>query len=45
MNFQQPAAARARKVIPIINPQTGVTLSSPPNSITPGMMQNGQRRW
>ncbi|KAL1971296.1 hypothetical protein VTN77DRAFT_248 [Rasamsonia byssochlamydoides] len=45
MNFQQPAATRARKVIPIVNPQTGVTLTSPPTSISPGMMQNGQRRW
>lgn len=44
MHFQQPAAARTRKVIPIVNPQTGVTLSSPPNSINPSMMQN-QRRW
>ncbi|KAL1981619.1 hypothetical protein VTN96DRAFT_2391 [Rasamsonia emersonii] len=43
--FQQPAGTRARKVIPIVNPQTGATLSSPPNSISPGMMQNGQRRW
>lgn len=44
MHFQQPAAARTRKVIPIVNPQTGVTLSSPPNSINPSLMQN-QRRW
>jgi len=44
MHFQQPAAARARKVIPIVNPQTGITLASPPTSITPSMMQN-QRRW
>lgn len=44
MSFQQPAAVRARKVIPIVNPHTGVTLSSPPTSISPGAMQN-QRRW
>ncbi|KAJ9193417.1 hypothetical protein DTO027B5_1647 [Paecilomyces variotii] len=44
MGFQQPAAVRARKVIPIVNPHTGVTLSSPPTSISPGAMQN-QRRW
>ncbi|QKX58056.1 uncharacterized protein TRUGW13939_05177 [Talaromyces rugulosus] len=44
MHFQQPAAARARKVIPIINPQTGTTMSSPPTSINPGMVQ-AQRRW
>ncbi|KAL1998854.1 hypothetical protein VTN02DRAFT_5488 [Thermoascus thermophilus] len=45
MTFQQPAAVRTRKVIPIVNPHTGVTLSSPPTSITPSVMQNGQRRW
>lgn len=44
MNFQQPSANRTRKVIPIVNPQTGMTLSSPPTSISPAMMQN-QRRW
>ncbi|KAL4980112.1 hypothetical protein BDW66DRAFT_70281 [Aspergillus desertorum] len=44
-SFQQPSAARTRKVIPIINPNTGMTLSSPPNSISPGQMQNAQRRW
>lgn len=43
--FQQPSAARTRKVIPIINPNTGMTLTSPPNSISPGQMQNAQRRW
>ncbi|KAL2011167.1 hypothetical protein VTN00DRAFT_3885 [Thermoascus crustaceus] len=45
MTFQQPTAVRTRKVIPIVNPHTGVTLSSPPTSISPGVMQNGQRRW
>ncbi|KAL2222123.1 hypothetical protein M432DRAFT_209494 [Thermoascus aurantiacus ATCC 26904] len=44
MNFQQPTP-RARKVIPIVNPHTGVTLSSPPTSISATVMQNGQRRW
>ncbi|KAL4760636.1 DUF4452 domain-containing protein [Aspergillus foveolatus] len=44
-SFQQPSAARTRKVIPIINPNTGMTLTSPPNSISPGQMQNAQRRW
>ncbi|KAJ5246384.1 hypothetical protein N7468_001367 [Penicillium chermesinum] len=43
-NYQQPAN-RTRKVIPIINPNTGMTLSSPPSSITPAMMQTAQRRW
>ncbi|KAI9367384.1 hypothetical protein BJX61DRAFT_310873 [Aspergillus egyptiacus] len=45
VNFQQPSAARTRKIIPIINPNTGMTLTSPPNSISPGSMQNAQRRW
>jgi hypothetical protein len=44
VNYQQPAN-RTRKVIPIINPNTGMTLSSPPSSISPAMMQNAQRRW
>ncbi|RMJ21937.1 hypothetical protein PHISP_07186 [Aspergillus sp. HF37] len=44
MNFQQPSASRTRKVIPIVNPNTGMTLTSPPTSISPGMMQH-QRRW
>ncbi|KAJ5295524.1 hypothetical protein PENANT_c001G08432 [Penicillium antarcticum] len=45
VNYQQPSANRTRKVIPIINPNTGMTLSSPPSSISPAMMQNVQRRW
>ncbi|KAA8648265.1 DUF4452 domain-containing protein [Aspergillus tanneri] len=45
VNFQQPSAVRTRKVIPIINPNTGMTLTSPPTSISPGSMQNAQRRW
>lgn len=44
MGFQQPSAVRARKVIPIVNPNTGMTLTSPPTSISPAMMQH-QRRW
>ncbi|RDW78646.1 DUF4452 domain-containing protein [Aspergillus mulundensis] len=44
-SFQQPSAARARKVIPIINPNTGMTMTSPPTSISPAQMQNAQRRW
>lgn len=44
MNFQQPSASRTRKVIPIVNPQTGMTLTSPPTSMSPAMLQN-QRRW
>ncbi|KKK21274.1 hypothetical protein ARAM_001270 [Aspergillus rambellii] len=45
MNFQQPSAARTRKGIPIINPNTGMTMASPPTSISPGSIQNSQRRW
>ncbi|CEJ58303.1 hypothetical protein PMG11_06965 [Penicillium brasilianum] len=45
VNFHQPAANRTRKVIPIINPTTGMTMTSPPSSISPAMMQNAQRRW
>ncbi|KAL2829294.1 hypothetical protein BDW59DRAFT_38735 [Aspergillus cavernicola] len=45
VNFQQPSAVRTRKVIPIVNPSTGMTMTSPPTSISPGAMQNAQRRW
>ncbi|CAI7580897.1 unnamed protein product [Penicillium bialowiezense] len=42
---QQQPANRTRKVIPIINPSTGMTMTSPPSSISPAMMQTAQRRW
>jgi hypothetical protein len=45
VNFQQPQANRTRKVIPIVNPNTGMTMTSPPSSISPAMMQTAQRRW
>ncbi|EPS32739.1 hypothetical protein PDE_07699 [Penicillium oxalicum 114-2] len=45
VNFHQPTANRTRKVIPIVNPSTGMTMTSPPSSISPAMMQNAQRRW
>lgn len=45
INFQQPQANRTRKVIPIVNPNTGMTMTSPPSSISPAMMQTAQRRW
>ncbi|RAH76146.1 hypothetical protein BO86DRAFT_28151 [Aspergillus japonicus CBS 114.51] len=45
VNYQQPSAVRTRKVIPIVNPNTGMTLTSPPTSISPASMQNAQRRW
>ena len=44
MNFQQPSVSRTRKVIPIVNPQTGMTLTSPPSSMSQAMLHN-QRRW
>ncbi|KAJ5488766.1 hypothetical protein N7539_003656 [Penicillium diatomitis] len=45
VNYHQPAANRTRKVIPIVNPNTGMTMTSPPSSISPAMMHNAQRRW
>ncbi|OAR02526.1 hypothetical protein LLEC1_07447 [Akanthomyces lecanii] len=43
--LHQPAA-RGRNAIPIINPLTGITMASPPPSISPGrMQQNMGRRW
>jgi len=45
VSFQQPQANRTRKVIPIVNPNTGMTMTSPPSSISPAMMQTAQRRW
>jgi hypothetical protein len=44
VNYQQ-SANRTRKVIPIVNPSTGMTMTSPPSSISPAMMQTAQRRW
>ncbi|KAJ5227261.1 uncharacterized protein N7469_007267 [Penicillium citrinum] len=47
-NYHQSAANpanRTRKVIPIVNPNTGMTLASPPSSISPALMQTAQRRW
>lgn len=46
LKLHQPAATRARNAIPIINPATGITMASPPPSISPGRMQHGMgRRW
>ncbi|KAM0282836.1 hypothetical protein ACHAQH_002840 [Verticillium albo-atrum] len=46
MKLHQPAATRTRNAIPIINPATGITMSSPPPSVSPGRMQQGMgRRW
>ncbi|KAL9102971.1 MAG: hypothetical protein Q9163_001924 [Psora crenata] len=45
--IHQPAALRSRNAIPIVNPQTGMRLPSPPSSVSPAMQQQQayQRRW
>ncbi|KAK1772934.1 hypothetical protein QBC33DRAFT_510742 [Phialemonium atrogriseum] len=47
LKLHQPAATRARgSAIPIINPSTGITMSSPPPSVSPARMQQAiGRRW
>ncbi|KAK4204802.1 hypothetical protein QBC40DRAFT_84335 [Triangularia verruculosa] len=47
VKLHQPAATRARNAIPIVNPATGITMSSPPPSVSPARMQsqNIGRRW
>ncbi|EAS34943.3 uncharacterized protein CIMG_00297 [Coccidioides immitis RS] len=45
MKIHQPSAVRTRNAIPIVNPSTGMRVSSPPSTISPGMMQSDQRRW
>jgi hypothetical protein len=46
LKLHQPAATRGRNAIPIINPATGITMSSPPQSVSPGRMQQSMpRRW
>lgn len=39
LKLHQPAATRARNAIPIVNPHTGITLPSPPPSVSPARMQ------
>ncbi|KAJ2971734.1 hypothetical protein NQ176_g7547 [Zarea fungicola] len=44
--IHQPAATRGRNAIPIINPLTGISMSSPPQSVSPARMQQAMgRRW
>jgi hypothetical protein len=44
--LHQPAATRGRNAIPIINPATGITMASPPPSVSPAKMQQSMgRRW
>ncbi|KAH7311702.1 hypothetical protein B0I35DRAFT_481646 [Stachybotrys elegans] len=46
MKLHQPSATRGRNAIPIINPATGITMSSPPPSVSPARMQQSMgRRW
>jgi hypothetical protein len=46
LKLYQPSATRARNAIPIINPVTGITMSSPPPSVSPARMQQVMgRRW
>lgn len=47
LKLHQPAANRTRgNAIPIINPTTGITMTSPPPSVSPARMQHAMgRRW
>lgn len=47
LKLHQPSATRARNAIPIVNPATGITMSSPPPSVSPARMQQQAigRRW
>ena len=51
LKLHQPAATRPRNAIPIVNPLTGITMTSPsPPSVSPGaqgsrMQQAIGRRW
>jgi hypothetical protein len=43
--IHQPSAVRTTNAIPIVNPNTGMRVPSPPSSISPSLMQADQRRW
>ncbi|KAI0010625.1 hypothetical protein F4779DRAFT_638802 [Xylariaceae sp. FL0662B] len=45
LKLHEPTATRARNAIPIINPANGLTMSSPPPSVSPARMQHMGRRW
>jgi len=47
MKIHQPAALRTRNAIPIVNPNTGMRVPSPPSSISPARMhaQTYTPRW
>merc|ERR1712093_365252 len=45
LKLHQPAATRVRNAIPIVNPSTGMSMASPPQSVSPARMQHLNRRW
>ncbi|KFH48336.1 hypothetical protein ACRE_007910 [Hapsidospora chrysogenum ATCC 11550] len=45
LKLHQPAATRGRNAIPIVNPATGISMSSPPSSVSPAKLQQSLRRW
>ncbi|KYK58431.1 hypothetical protein DCS_05446 [Drechmeria coniospora] len=45
VKLHHPSATRGRNAIPIINPVTGISMSSPPPSVSPAAMQALGRRW
>lgn len=52
LKLHQPAATRTRSAIPIVNPNTGLSMASPPASVSPARMhhlrqqqQQQQRAW
>ncbi|KAK3397101.1 hypothetical protein B0T20DRAFT_249364 [Sordaria brevicollis] len=44
LKLHQPSATRGRNAIPIINPATGITMTSPPPSVSPARMQQQQQQ-
>ena len=45
MKIHQPSALRTRNAIPIVNPNTGMRLPSPPSSVSPAMLQQHQQTY
>jgi len=46
MKIHQPAATRNLRAIPIVNPNTGLNMSSPPQSVSPAPARSlHTRRW
>ncbi|RFU79879.1 hypothetical protein TARUN_2368 [Trichoderma arundinaceum] len=43
--LHQPSATRGRNAIPIVNPATGISMPSPPLSLSPARLQQSIRRW